>query len=413
MKKLVCFFGISLFLYANRIATETSDFKLGIENMPDRLLHQLKTYRRGGCRIGLITNQTGRDQKGNRTLDILLQKGLNVLCILAPEHGFEGAIQASENVPDMVDSKTHVPVLSLYKDGAGKQISASLIEKFDAIAVDIQDSGMRHYTYISTLYNAIESAANHRKLIIVFDRPNLLGGNMEGPLVQKKLKSFISIAPIPLRHGMTIGELALYFNKRFFKKKARVVVVNMENYNRTTFAVDHLQAPLSPNIATMQAAYGYSFLGLLGEIKPFDVGVGTEFAFQQIGVPKSLHVPESVWTELYGLLSAQGIKSAKVQYTRLKSGESYEGMRLYISDIHHLSSFSLFMSIVALFQRNRIPLNFSPVFDKAMGTAHVRSLFMDGKGVTSAIIESNVKKQLQKFYHVAKGSFLYEPHPFI
>src|SRR5207249_6044556 len=143
--------------------------------------------------------------------------------------------------------------------------------ELDCLVFDIQDSGMRHYTYISTLLNTMKIAAEYKKPYIVLDRPNPLGGMMQGPLVQPDLISFISIAPIPLRHGMTIGELAHYFNGHILEKSAILHVIPMHDYNRMNGFAGTFLHQLSPNLLSLQSCYGYSFLGLLGEVEPFDV----------------------------------------------------------------------------------------------------------------------------------------------
>ena len=194
--------------------------------------------------------------------------------IFAPEHGFDGKSHAAQEIKDGRDVKTKIPVMSLYGKGTGKKVDPEMIKNIDAFFFDIQDSGMRHYTYISTLFTILKAAEEEKKKVIVFDRPNPLGKAMEGPLVESSLISFISIASIPLRHGMTLGELAEYFNQHVLEKQAALTVVPMKNYDRTV-GIEHLHAPLSPNIASKESCHGYSFLGLLGEVKPFDVGVGT------------------------------------------------------------------------------------------------------------------------------------------
>ena len=122
--------------------------------------------------------------------------------------------------------------LKAQREIAGKQIDPTILQQLDALIYDIQDSGMRHYTYISTMLCALEASAEHNKPLYILDRPNFLGLNMEGPLVEPELKSFISIASIPLRHGMTVGELARYFNTHILKKKAPLQVVAMKQYSR-------------------------------------------------------------------------------------------------------------------------------------------------------------------------------------
>ena len=203
--------------------------------------------------IGLVTNQTGKDQKGTATLDILLKKGFKVTYIFAAEHGIEGKIEAGKELKDGRESSRNIPVVSLYAGGdKGKKIDPATLKDIDIIFFDIQDSGMRHYTYISTLYAVLKAAGQENKKVVVFDRPNPLGKAMEGPLVEPELISFISIAPIPLRHGMTVGELAEYFNEHILEKKAALKVVEMKDYERT-HGIAHLPSPLSPNIASRES----------------------------------------------------------------------------------------------------------------------------------------------------------------
>lgn len=381
------------------------EFKLGVENIPDKII---KEYAKKKTSVALITNQTGKDQKGNRTIDILRAKGFHVVKIFAPEHGFDGKEQAAQEVKDGIDVKTKIPVMSMYGKGTGKKIDPELIKDIDTFIFDIQDSGMRHYTYISTLFNVLKTAATEQKKVIVLDRPNPLGKTMEGPLVEPSLISFISIASIPLRHGMTIGELADYFNSHVLEARASLTIVEMAGYNRTR-GLDQLHAPLSPNIASKESCHGYCFLGLLGEIKPFDVGVGTPHSFQLISLPASMPLPISFWAELSERLRYCGIQSSTHQYMHEKKKELYHGLRLCMDNINQVNAFNAFLITVSLVKKAGITIDFQKEFDKAAGSSRVRT-FLTGN-ISYQELMGDVNKDLQIFFQKAQPVFRYTPYP--
>jgi uncharacterized protein YbbC (DUF1343 family) len=385
-----------------------AEFRLGLENIPTSLCIRLGFADQKTCRFGLITNQTGKNQLGMRNVDLLRQKGFTIARIFAPEHGFDGKIRASMPVSDSIDKKTGIPITSLYGNGTGKTIDVSKIQDIDVLLFDIQDSGMRHYTYISTLFYALKAAAEYNKKIVILDRPNPLGAVMEGPLVEPKLQSFVSIASIPLRHGMTIGELAQYFNKYILEKPASLTVIPMHDYQRTTTQKCVVQSPLSPNIRFLQACYGYSFLGLLGEIEPFDIGVDTPVAFQCLGLPKD-RVAGSLWFALQTLLRSKGVHSSLYMYERPLKKQSYVGLRLYVADINKMSSMEVLLTIIDFFKKNKISFNPSPLFNKAAGTRKLKS-YLKGKA-SYTTIKQLVNEQLVHFFEAARESFLYEPLP--
>ena len=382
-----------------------AEFKLGIENIPQSIINQ---YVEKKIPVALITNQTGKDQKGNRTVDILIKKGFNVQVIFAPEHGFDGKSQAAQEIKDGRDVKTKIPVMSLYGKGTGKKVDPEMIKNIDAFFFDIQDSGMRHYTYISTLFTILKAAEEEKKKVIVFDRPNPLGKAMEGPLVESSLISFISIASIPLRHGMTLGELAEYFNQHVLEKQAALTVVPMKNYDRTV-GIEHLHAPLSPNIASKESCHGYSFLGLLGEVKPFDVGVGTHHAFQLITLPESLALPMSVWHELAARLKTLGITATIYKYMNERKKEPYHGLHVTMTDINQVNAFNALLITVATMKKAGVPIDFQIAFDKAAGSKQVRLFLMGMIGYRELIEEVN--SGLQSFFQKAQTVFKYLPHP--
>ena len=386
-----------------------ADFKLGLENIPDSFLQKLRLHGSALSRIGLITNQTGKDQQGKRNVDILLAHDLHIIRIFAPEHGLSGVVLAGKEVNGSVDEKTNIPVISLYGKDTGKRITKDTVSNVDVLIFDIQDSGMRHYTYISTLLHAMEAAAEFDKRIVVLDRPNPLGFRMEGPLVEKDLRSFISIASVPLRHGMTIGELAWYFNLYVLKTPAKLHVIKMKDYNRGVGLNNVLPEALSPNIQHIQSCYGYSFLGLLGEIAPFDVGVGTDMAFRCILLPRTLAVKLSTWKQVQKLLASYGIKSFPHKCLNCKG--QHIGLSLHIDDINRVASFSLLLDLLQFFQNTGIRFSYSPMFNKAIGTKCVRKM-MSGvfeRAQLSHITQTN----LQQFFNKARQVFMYEPFPHI
>jgi uncharacterized protein YbbC (DUF1343 family) len=382
-----------------------SEFRLGIENISDKFTSH---YLDKKISIGLVTNQTGADQKGNRTVDILKEKGFEITVIFAPEHGFEGNSKAEQEIKDGFDAKSGIPIISLYGKGFGKKINPEMIKNIDAFFFDIQDSGIRHYTYISTLFRILQTAAQEGKQIVVFDRPNPLGKTMEGPLVEPSLISFISIAPIPLRHGMTVGELAEYFNNYVLEKKAQLTVISMNEYDRS-YGLADLHAPLSPNIASKESCHGYCFLGLLGEVSPFDVAIGTAHAFQVVTLPESLQVSQSTWKQLATQLKIHGIHCSSYKFYSERKKEMHVGLKLSMPNINHVNAFNAFLTIVATMKKAGVSISFKPIFDKAAGSKQVRLFLMGNMSYQELINE--ISSGLQSFFQKAQSVFKYFPHP--
>jgi uncharacterized protein YbbC (DUF1343 family) len=400
---VIVFLNISLYAY------QKTPFKLGVEIVAPSLFKKVcANQKKGTCSVGLITNQTGVDQKGKRTVDVISRKGCTVSYIFAPEHGLNGTL-AERDVHDSVDTQTKIPIISLYGNGSGKMIAPEHMNAIDVVVFDIQDSGMRHYTYISTLLNTMKIAQEYNKPFIVLDRPNPLGSVMEGPLVQPDLISFISIASIPLRHGMTIGELAKYFNTYVLDKPATLHVVPMKGYNRANGFMGNFLHQLSPNLQSQQSCYGYSFLGLVGEIEPFDVGVGTPMAFRCITLPQALNIAPEVWQRLQTVFSAHGVKSFSYDHTNPKNNKKSTGLRLEFLNISELHAFLLFIEVMQFFKKEDIAFSFSIAFNKAVGNKDVQEV-IQGTLSTSEFFDAT-KKDLQQFYERARSLFLYKPAP--
>lgn len=378
-------------------------FKLGVENISPAMIRWLSTQR-----IGLITNQTGRSQQGRATVDILRDRGVRIKALLVPEHGLLGTVLAAHDVHDSVDRHA-LPIISLYGNGSGKQLAPDVLDNIDTFVFDIQDSGMRHYTYISTLFYILEAAARHHKSLVVFDRPNPLGRIVEGPLVDAELKSFIGVAPIPLRHGMTVAELARYFNKNCFDNKADLRIAPMIGYQSTQHNVAQCAMNLSPNIQSLQACYGYSFLGLLGEIRPFDLAIGTPLAFQCIMLPHDLNVSAAFWAALRLILAQHAIHSTNFTYYSARKKKKMVGLRITIQDIEKVSTCALLGALIRTAHNHGIQLNFSQAFDKAIGSSKARPSFPDP--IAWSRFMQATTNAVKTFCKKAEGAYLYKPLP--
>ena len=237
-----------------------------------------------GKKIGLFSNHTG--MVGDRhTLDIMLENGLDVEVIYSPEHGFRGTADAGESVNSEVDSKTGIRIESLYGSNKKKALSKDSIDKIDIIVTDIQDVGLRFYTYYCTMVDLMNAAAVSGKEFMVFDRPNPNGMYVDGPTLDMKLKSGVGKLPIPVVHGLTLGELALMVNGEKWLNNGATVplhVVKCKNYtHQTRYA---LPVAPSPNLRTMKSIYLYPSICYF-EGTSVSLGRGTDAPFEIYGHP--------------------------------------------------------------------------------------------------------------------------------
>lgn len=236
-----------------------------------------------GKRVALFSNHTG--MVGDRhTLDLMLDNGLNVVNIFSPEHGFRGNADAGEHVSSGVDPVTGIKIASLY-DGGKRGPSAEVMDGLDVIVVDIQDVGLRYYTYYCSMIDLMNAAAQHGKSVVVLDRPNPNGMYVDGPILDMKYASGVGRLPIPVVHGMTLGELARMANGEGWLKdgaKVPLEVVPVRNYtHQTRYA---LPIAPSPNLREMKAIYLYPATCYF-EATPVSLGRGTDFPFLCYGHP--------------------------------------------------------------------------------------------------------------------------------
>lgn len=236
-----------------------------------------------GSTVGLVTNHSGRSRDGQSTIDLLHKaEGVKLIALFSPEHGIRGAVD--EKVSDSKDEKTGLPIYSLY--GARRKPDAASLKGLDTLVYDIQDAGCRFYTYSSTLGLVLEAAKENNLRVVVLDRPNPIGGiAVAGPILDAGKESFVAYHRLPVRHGLTFGELAMLYNKER-KIDARLEVVRLEGWRRGDFydRTGLLWVYPSPNLRTLTAALLYPGVGLL-ETTNISVGRGTDRPFEWIGAP--------------------------------------------------------------------------------------------------------------------------------
>ncbi|HYN24482.1 MAG TPA: exo-beta-N-acetylmuramidase NamZ domain-containing protein [Pyrinomonadaceae bacterium] len=283
-----------------------------------------------GKKVGLVTNHTGKDRDGRQTIDVLNKAaGVELVALFSPEHGIRGS--ADEKVSDSKDEQTGLPIYSLY--GETRRPKPEQLKDLDALVFDVQDIGTRFYTYISTLGNVMEEAAKARMPVFVLDRPNPIGGlAVEGPVADADKLSFTAYHTIPVRHGMTIGELAKLFNQER-KINCDLRVIKMEGWQRAMWfdATNLTWVNPSPNMRSLTEATLYPGVGLL-ETTNVSVGRGTDTPFEVIGAPWM------VGPELAADLNRRRLPGVRFVPVRFKPSasvfkdEECEGINLIITD---------------------------------------------------------------------------------
>ncbi|MBS1803659.1 MAG: DUF1343 domain-containing protein [Acidobacteria bacterium] len=270
-----------------RVTARNGSVKVGIDVLEDHEFEELHPDKDHPVRIGLVTNQTGVDGHGRRTADVLAHvPGIELKAIFSPEHGIAGALDTTA-IDDSKDADTNVPVYSVYGDTEAKRRPRpEQLADLDAIVYDIQDVGVRFYTYETTLGYFLEAAAKAGKQVFVLDRPNPVGGvHVQGPVADPGSESFVSYSQIPVRHGMTAGELARLFNgERSIGTK--LTVVPMDGWMRGDWfdSTGRIWVNPSPNMRSLTGATLYPGIGMI-EGTNVSVGRGTETPFEVVGAP--------------------------------------------------------------------------------------------------------------------------------
>jgi uncharacterized protein YbbC (DUF1343 family) len=283
-----------------------------------------------GQRIGLVTNHTGLTADGRAAADVLhAEPSVQLTALFGPEHGIRGLLD--EDVPDAVDAATGLPVYSLY--GERRQPSAEQLAGVDTLVFDIQDIGCRFYTYISTLGNVLEAAGKHGKRVVVLDRANpITGGHVEGPIADKDKLAFVAYHDIPVRHGMTVGEIARLFNvERGFG--CDLEVVRCDGWCRGDWFDETglVWTNPSPNMRSLMQATLYPGVGLL-EMTNVSVGRGMDTPFEVVGAP---YIDPRAFAEAVNAAGAPGVRFIPVSFTPSRSvfaNEACGGVNLLIVD---------------------------------------------------------------------------------
>jgi uncharacterized protein YbbC (DUF1343 family)/CubicO group peptidase (beta-lactamase class C family) len=356
-----------------------------------------------GRRVGLITNHTGRDREGRRTIDLFRgAPQVSLKAIFTPEHGLAGT--SDTLVSSAADEKTGLPVYSLY--GETKRPTAKMLEGLDALVFDIQDAGARFYTYISTLGYAMEAAAQKGIKFIVLDRPNPITGYLvEGPMLDSDLLSFTGYFPLPVRHGMTVGELAGLFNEEK-RLGVKLEVIKMRGWRRTDWLDDtglEWVNP-SPNLRNMAEAALYPGVAMI-EGANLSVGRGTDTPFELVGAP---------WIsgpQLAGELTKRhiaGVSFMPLQFTPDSgpyAGKTCQGVNIILLDRGSLNSPALGIELASALYR-LYPKDFD--LDRTLSLVGSRAALDEirrGKDASSIIL--GFDEPLEQFRQMRENFLLY------
>jgi uncharacterized protein YbbC (DUF1343 family) len=349
-----------------------------------------------GKRIAVMSNHTGM-VVNEHLVDMLVRNKFNVTVIFSPEHGFRGDVDAGGYIGSSIDKKTGIPIKSLY-DGKGQKPDRESMNMFDIMVIDIQDVGLRFYTYYITMVRLMDVCTEYGKKVIVLDRPNPNGHYVDGPILDMKYKSGVGWLPVPIVHGLTLGELALMTNGEGWLpqgRKCNLTVIKCKNYNHKTLY--QLPVAPSPNLPNMKSVYLYPSTCLF-EGTPVSLGRGTKFPFQVYGHPglkgfyKFSFIPRSI----------PGAKHPPLL-----------NQKCYGLDLRNVSDELIFENgldltyvIDAYRKLNMGNKFFTPLFEKLVGVDYIRKMIIDGKSAED--IRKMWKKDVENFKKQRKPYLLYE-----
>jgi uncharacterized protein YbbC (DUF1343 family) len=403
--------------------------KLGDEVLFEKHLDLIR-----GKHIGLITNPTGLDSKLDSVIDkFRATPDVHLVALYGPEHGVRGNAQAGQFVAFYFDEHLKLPVFSLYGQThkpppdmmtnideymrsfdtkhEGKQVEAGMMNSVDVMVFDLQDVGTRVYTYLATMANAMQAAAEANIPFIVLDRPNPIGGvAMEGPILQyPKYSSFIGLYPIPLRHGMTVGELAQLFNAKFLTNKVNLTVVPMENWSRDEW-FDETSLPWvlpSPNLPTLDSSTVYPGQ-VIFEGTNLSEGRGTTKPFEMFGAP---WIDGFVLAKKLNALDLPGVKFREVYFTPTFSkfkDEQCGGCQLHVTDRNNYNSVNTtlaILSVVKTLYGDKLEFH-AQYFDRVLGTSSVREALERGESADKIV--ADFKPGLDEFAKLRAPYLLYK-----
>tara|TARA_Y100001934_G_scaffold99902_1_gene122998 strand:- start:841 stop:2127 length:1287 start_codon:yes stop_codon:yes gene_type:complete len=371
-----------------------------------------------GKKIGLITNHTGVNNSLVQNINLVLNsKNIELKAIFTPEHGLFGSRKAGEKIILNDERRMGIPVYSLY--GETKKPKDIMLKNLDAIVFDIQDIGIRSYTYISTMGLAMEAAAENGIEFIVLDRPNPLGlRKVEGNLLDRNFTSFIGKYPIPYVYGLTCGELAIMINEQGWleSKKCNLRVIKMKNYNRlkTYEELDQEWIPTSPHVPHFNTPAYMVATGILGELGVFSNGVGYTIPFRTIAAP---WIDSELVAKKMNMLGLLGLKFKSIKYSpfySLYKGESIEGIQIFITDLNKANLILVqfyFLQIHQELYPDKNPFVLASkkniqMFDKAIGNDIIRKNF--SKNFKVSDIKKDLEIDLDDYLNLSKRYYLYD-----
>lgn len=388
--------------------------KTGLEVLIDRDFDVLQDKR-----VGLITNATGVDGNLLSIVDIFHDaEQVDLVALFGPEHGVRGDYDAGEYVESYTDERTGLPVYSLY--GPTRKPGEDMLQNIDVLVYDIQDIGVRSYTYISTMGLVMEAAAEQGIEVVVLDRPNPLGGNrIEGNLAEEGYFSFVSQYPIPYVHGLTVAELAQMLNGEQMLEngiQADLEVVPMENWERSmTFEDTGLHwVPTSPHIPHARSPIFYVATGMFGELQILSEGVGYTLPFEVFGA--EWIDPDKLAAEL-NKLELPGVIFRPVSWPAFygrDEGKRLTGVQIHITDYTELDLTSLgfrFLEVHNELYPDKNPFEMATddrirMFDRVAGTSKVRERFMENMRYED--LHDFLNKDVESFRELSRQYWLYQ-----
>ena len=354
--------------------------KPGIDVLMERNFDVLK-----GKRVGLVTNPTGISANGTQTIDVLFDaKDVNLVALFGPEHGVRGDVEAGKYVENYSDPSTGLPVFSLY--GRTRKPTREMLKGIDVLVYDIQDIGVRSYTYISTMGLIMEAAAENDLTVVVLDRPNpLTGDRVGGPMLDLKYKSFVGAYQIPYVYGMTAGELAEMINLEGWLSNGapcKLVVVPMEGWKRSMWWDDTglMWVPTSPHIPHWSTSIFYVLTGLLGELGTANQGVGYTLPFELVG---GSWIDADRLAQYLNALRLDGVYFRPLWYKPFyfdTSSARYQGVQIHVVDRERLDFTEVQIQILNALRRlfpekdifDRSAAGRIEMFDKVVGSNELR-----------------------------------------
>ncbi|MGI1822829.1 exo-beta-N-acetylmuramidase NamZ family protein [Exiguobacterium sp. TRN 1102] len=362
-----------------------------------------------GKRVGLITNPTGINAERTSIVDLFDQSDdFELTALYGPEHGVRGDAQAGSTVSSYIDDVTGLPVYSLY--GATKKPTAEMLQDVDVLVFDIQDVGTRYYTYIYTMAYAMEAAAENDIPFVVLDRPNPQGGlRVDGPVLDPDYSSFIGLYPIPLKHGMTVGELAQLFNTEY-QIQADLEVVKMKGWKRSMMYED-TGLPFvmpSPNMPTTDTVNVYPATGLF-EGTNLSEGRGTTKPFQLIGAP---YIQAHEYANELNELELPGVAFRAASFTPTFSkhaGKLTHGVEVYVTDPVRFESTRTGIAMIQT-AHDMYPDDFeflaNDFITKLTGNAYVKDMILEGAPLEDILMK--IEDERDAFLPIRKEYLLYK-----